>query len=103
MMKEKPSIAVTMGDPSGIGPEICVRLLKEIESLQECTPVIFGDSRIMKFLIFRRPFLKISTFFVAKSQEILDSRRIFYCFDVSAKFAEIPKKIHQTWLKLDNI
>ncbi|MEC9037580.1 MAG: 4-hydroxythreonine-4-phosphate dehydrogenase PdxA [Verrucomicrobiota bacterium] len=48
MMKEKPSIAVTMGDPSGIGPEICVRLLKEIESLQECTPVIFGDSRIMK-------------------------------------------------------
>ncbi len=47
-MKDKPRIAVTMGDPSGIGPEICVRLLNEIESLKEFTPIIFGDSRIMK-------------------------------------------------------
>ncbi|MDC0048359.1 4-hydroxythreonine-4-phosphate dehydrogenase PdxA [Verrucomicrobia bacterium] len=47
-MKDKPRIAVTMGDPSGIGPEICVRLLNEIESLKEFTPIIFGDSEIMK-------------------------------------------------------
>ena len=47
-MKDKPRIAVTMGDPSGIGPEICVRLLNEIDLLKECTPIIFGDSRIMK-------------------------------------------------------
>jgi 4-hydroxythreonine-4-phosphate dehydrogenase len=49
-MKDKPRIAVTMGDPSGIGPEICVKLLNEIESLKECTPIIFGDSRIMELI-----------------------------------------------------
>ena len=27
-MKTKPTIAITMGDPSGIGPELCLKLLE---------------------------------------------------------------------------
>lgn len=43
-----PRIAVTMGDPAGVGPEICLRLIKEIDVLQECVPIIFGDANVLE-------------------------------------------------------
>lgn len=36
-------VAVTMGDPAGIGPEICLDLLVHEPSLAICQPLIFGD------------------------------------------------------------
>lgn len=45
---EKPRIAVTMGDPAGVGPEICLRLLANPEILRECVPIIFGDALILR-------------------------------------------------------
>ena len=39
-----------MGDPAGIGPELCLRLLHEIgqnDHLDQI-PLIFGDSNILK-------------------------------------------------------
>lgn len=41
-------IAVTMGDPAGIGPEICLHLLVHGAINRECTPVIFGDTAILR-------------------------------------------------------
>jgi 4-hydroxythreonine-4-phosphate dehydrogenase len=41
-----PSIAVTMGDPAGIGPEIVTRALGEAEVRTCCHPIVFGDARI---------------------------------------------------------
>ena len=38
----KQRIAVTMGDPAGVGPEICLRLLANADLARECVPVIFG-------------------------------------------------------------
>ena len=43
-----PRIAVTMGDPAGIGPEICLRLLAQADAARTCTPVIFGDAGVMR-------------------------------------------------------
>ena len=43
-----PRIAVTMGDPAGIGPELCLRLLDEPSVLQHCTPIIFGDAGVLR-------------------------------------------------------
>ncbi len=43
-----PRIAVTMGDPAGVGPEICLRLMQNKELLQQCVPIIFGDSEVLK-------------------------------------------------------
>jgi 4-hydroxythreonine-4-phosphate dehydrogenase len=43
----KPLIAVTMGDPAGVGPEICLQLLAHEEVLAIATPVIFGDARLL--------------------------------------------------------
>ena len=42
----KPIIAVTMGDPAGIGPEIVVRALGEAAVRECCQPVVVGDPRI---------------------------------------------------------
>ncbi len=43
----KPLIAVTMGDPAGVGPEVCLQLLANDTVRGVCTPVVFGDARIL--------------------------------------------------------
>jgi 4-phospho-D-threonate 3-dehydrogenase / 4-phospho-D-erythronate 3-dehydrogenase len=52
-MKDKPIIAVTMGDPASIGPEIAVKALlnKKIGSI--CRPVIIGDASVIRHIIER--------------------------------------------------
>ena len=43
----KPTIAITMGDPAGIGPEIVARVLGEAEVRACCNPVVIGDPEIL--------------------------------------------------------
>jgi len=43
----KPLIAITMGDPAGVGPEICLQLLANTEVCELATPVVFGDARLL--------------------------------------------------------
>lgn len=45
---ERPLIALTTGDPGGIGPEICLKaaLSDEVRSL--CRPVLFGDPMVIE-------------------------------------------------------
>lgn len=43
-----PRIAVTMGDPAGIGPEICLRLLSDEGTAASCSPIVFGDASVMR-------------------------------------------------------
>src|SRR5206468_5727895 len=38
-----PRIAITMGDPAGIGPELCLRLLADERVRAFCVPIVFGD------------------------------------------------------------
>src|SRR4051812_24626083 len=46
-MPPLPRIALTMGDPAGVGPELCLRLLAEPNIAAVCTPVIFGDAAVL--------------------------------------------------------
>jgi len=39
-----------MGDPAGIGPEICLRALSEPSVLAESVPVLFGDAGVLRRL-----------------------------------------------------
>jgi 4-phospho-D-threonate 3-dehydrogenase / 4-phospho-D-erythronate 3-dehydrogenase len=51
MNAQKPSlprIAVTMGDPAGIGPELCLRLLTEPRAQECCVPIVFGDRGVLQ-------------------------------------------------------
>ncbi|MCF7764175.1 MAG: 4-hydroxythreonine-4-phosphate dehydrogenase PdxA [Verrucomicrobia bacterium] len=36
-----------MGDPAGVGPEVCLHALNHPEICGECTPVVFGDAAIL--------------------------------------------------------
>jgi 4-hydroxythreonine-4-phosphate dehydrogenase len=38
-----PIIGITMGDPTGIGPEIIVKALSMREPFETCRPIVFGD------------------------------------------------------------
>ncbi|HEV2762124.1 MAG TPA: 4-hydroxythreonine-4-phosphate dehydrogenase PdxA [Pyrinomonadaceae bacterium] len=42
-----PRIAVTMGDPAGIGPEVVLKAVAEPEVLQACAPFIVGDAQLL--------------------------------------------------------
>ena len=39
----RPIIAITMGDPTGIGPEIVMRCLAHAEIHAACHPLVIGD------------------------------------------------------------
>jgi 4-hydroxythreonine-4-phosphate dehydrogenase len=43
-----PKIGITMGDPTGIGPEIIVKALSKKVLFQVCRPVVFGDQDVLK-------------------------------------------------------
>lgn len=44
----RPIIGITMGDPSGIGPEITIRALLHKRVFDLCRPVVIGDERIIE-------------------------------------------------------
>jgi len=44
----RPIIAITMGDPAGVGPEICLRALSDTETCRLCVPVVFGDLSVLR-------------------------------------------------------
>jgi 4-hydroxythreonine-4-phosphate dehydrogenase len=39
-----PRIAITMGDPAGVGPEIIMKSLAHAEVFQMCRPLVIGDA-----------------------------------------------------------
>ena len=43
-----PKIAVTSGDPAGIGPEVCLHLLQNEGIAAQCVPIIFGDKVVLE-------------------------------------------------------
>lgn len=44
----KPLIAITMGDPCGVGPEIIVAALTDPAIRTACSPLVLGDRRTMQ-------------------------------------------------------
>jgi 4-hydroxythreonine-4-phosphate dehydrogenase len=49
--KQKPVIAITMGDAAGIGPEIIVKALQSKNIYDKCRPLVVGEGRIMADVI----------------------------------------------------
>lgn len=47
MPSVKPKIALTMGDPAGVGPEICLRALADVDLQDECQLIVFGDAALL--------------------------------------------------------
>jgi 4-hydroxythreonine-4-phosphate dehydrogenase len=47
----KPIIAITMGDPASIGPEIGIKALLKKEIYDICKPILVGDAGVFKNII----------------------------------------------------
>src|SRR5213082_2697927 len=43
----RPRVGITMGDPSGIGPEVVLKAVAEAEVRDICQPVIIGDAQLL--------------------------------------------------------
>jgi len=54
MKSPRPVLGLTMGDPAGIGPEICLRALRAPAVLARCVPVLFGDAGVLDRMERRR-------------------------------------------------
>lgn len=51
MKNPLPILGLTMGDPAGIGPEICLRALQAPAVLARCTPVVFSDAAVLERVV----------------------------------------------------
>lgn len=45
---QRPLLAITMGDPAGVGPEVIVKASRHTEFHAQCRPLIIGDVRILQ-------------------------------------------------------
>jgi 4-hydroxythreonine-4-phosphate dehydrogenase len=45
-MDSRPTIAITMGDPAGVGPEICASSLADASVRRAARSVLYGDERV---------------------------------------------------------
>jgi 4-phospho-D-threonate 3-dehydrogenase / 4-phospho-D-erythronate 3-dehydrogenase len=44
----RPVLAITMGDPAGIGPEVVLKALAHADVFDRCRPLVIGDRRILE-------------------------------------------------------
>jgi len=61
LQSERPLLALTMGDPVGVGPEILVLALKDPALYEVCRPMVIGDLSALKRAVGRlAPGLRIN-------------------------------------------
>ncbi|MGD1843372.1 MAG: 4-hydroxythreonine-4-phosphate dehydrogenase PdxA [Thermonemataceae bacterium] len=80
--EHKPTLGITIGDYNGVGPEIILKALGDNRILGQCTPVIYGSSRVLgKY----RKLLGLSDWYLHQikepSQINYKKTNIINCFD----------------------
>ena len=48
MPRALPVVAITLGDPASVGPEVVVKALAAGDLHDACVPVVFGDARFVR-------------------------------------------------------
>ena len=48
MAAQRPRLAITSGDPAGIGPEVVLKALAHADVYRRCRPLVIGDQRILE-------------------------------------------------------
>ena len=47
-MSLEPVVAITMGDPAGVGPEVTAKALAREEVWERCRPLVVGDAAVLE-------------------------------------------------------
>jgi 4-hydroxythreonine-4-phosphate dehydrogenase len=76
--KSLPIIGISMGDPAGIGPEICAKALALDEIYGICRPIVVGDAGVMEDAV-RFSGLKLAT---AARQKVAEAQFALGAVDV---------------------
>ena len=80
---EKPVLAITMGDPAGIGPEVTVKALQYRDLWDKCIPIVVGDAYVLedalRFSGFNRTIRSIG-----KPEEAIGEPGTIECIDLHA-------------------
>jgi 4-hydroxythreonine-4-phosphate dehydrogenase len=45
--RRRPRIGITIGDPAGIGPEVSLKAVADVDVLASCSPVLIGDAQYL--------------------------------------------------------
>lgn len=80
--ESKPTIGISCGDVNGIGPEIIVKTLSDARLLEICTPVVFGNNKLLNFYRKTLPENNI-TFNIARDSSRINSKQvnIYNCWE----------------------
>jgi len=80
---DRPIIGITMGDPAGIGPEVCVKSLADPEVFRVARCVVIGDSKVLSYAvkISKLPGIKINP--IKSIEEAKFQRNIIDVLDLS--------------------
>lgn len=89
-LMQKPIIAITMGDPGGVGPEIFLKSLRVI-STKRVTPLVLGSLDVFEFAM-KKIGIKFTPHVVADliPSEIDDQKINFY--DISKEAGQVYKE-----------
>src|SRR5690606_480284 len=87
---DRPRIALTMGDPAGVGPEVIVRAWRDASLHLQARAVVFGSTAVMRRAA--EQFAPDVTIVDWAEGEPIDSRpELMPCFDcVRAEAADVP-------------
>lgn len=77
-MNTKPIVAITMGDPASIGPEIAVKALLNKDIYESCRPLLVGDAGVFEHIVSLLG-LKAA---VSRIQQVSDARFEYGTVDV---------------------
>ncbi len=84
-----PVLAITMGDPAGIGPEIAAKVFAMPELYQQCRPILTGNSQIMRSVL---PIARVELI-VNPVQNVQDAVFQYGTMDLLDLPVENPEKI----------
>lgn len=79
MKRNKPKIAVTMGDPAGVGPEICLDLLADPGVAEQCCPIVIGDRTVLESCAARTGKARPRTVIEAGEIDVAECPSILHC------------------------
>ncbi len=109
---KKPIIGFTCGDINGIGPEIIIKTLGDSRILDICTPVIFGNNKVINFYRKSLPDININAAIAKDSSKVNPKQvNVYNCWeediavtpgqlnDIGGKYAGISLNIAADALK----
>ena len=82
ILKNKPIIGISVGDINGIGIELIIKTLNDNRILEICTPLIFGNNKVINF--YRKSMQDVNiNFSISKEPGLINHKQLnlFNCWE----------------------